>query len=194
MKIFLERSALLRTLNYIRVKHPHARRYNFYYPTFLSIIVCILIYKLAPNEKIFSIDGFISKFNAFLGVIAPFFIASLAAVSTFSGPKGFDQPFEMSTPVTLQIKGSRGAWQEIEVSPRHFLSLLFGYCSVISLLLLMFTILAPFLSSGMVNNCGRVGEFLKMGILFVFLSFFFQVIVATLVGIYYLSDKLHREI
>lgn len=188
----MESSVFFRSLNFLRVRHPFALRYNFLYPLLLSCLTVAVLRFLAPNEAFFSSGGLITKFTPFLAVIAPFYIASLAAVSTFGGHAFIDSPFQMARPVTLLVIGKRGGWEQIDVTPRHFLSLLFGYCCIVALALFIASIFSPVLAGGISALSGGYGVAVKLSGGLVYLFFFFQMILATILGIYYLADRLHR--
>lgn len=183
----------LRSLNYLRVSHQYASRYSFVYPIVLASLTAFVLIVFSPSLNIYGANGLLAKLTPFLAVIAPFFLASLAAVATFSGPSFFDKPFDMADPVTLTVVGEMGALEAIEVTPRHFLSLLFGYCCVVSLNLFIFAIFVPQIAGGLANILGSFAPYVAWLGLLIFLSLFYQVILATLLGIYYLSDKIHRK-
>lgn len=193
MPRLLEQSALLRTLNYVRVKHPYARRYNVIYPGILAFLTIIVIGGGSSAGSFFGAAGVISKLTQYLAVLSPFFLASLAAVSTFSGAENFDAPFKMREPVTLEMRGERGVIQPFSITPRHFLSLLFGYCCVVSMALFAVSIVAPLLSSAEGTAQHSAHSFVEVFAATIFFFFFYQVTVATLLGVYYLADKLHRD-
>lgn len=147
---------------------------------------------MAPKTNVYGSFGLLNQLSAFLAVFAPFFLASLAAVATFAGPDFLDESFQMSSDVELDIVGELGALQPMDVTPRHFLSLLFGYCCVIALGLFLLTILVPAIAPGVSDLFGTWATILGWLFLFLFLFLFFQIILLTLLGIYYLSDKIHR--
>lgn len=175
------------------MKHQYASKYSFVYPIVLSVLTALVLFTLAPNLNVYGSDGLLVKLTPFLAVMAPFFLASLAAVSTFGGPDFFDEPFDMEEPVTLEVVGEMGALEPIEVTPRHFLSLLFGYCCVTTLALFIFSIFVPQVAVGLASLAGTFAPYVAWLGLIVFLFLFFQVILASLLGIYYLSDKIHRK-
>jgi len=170
----MERTVFLKSLNYLRVSHPYSFAYTLLYPVGLALIASISLWQLAPDQVLFGDDGFVSKFSDFLAVIAPFFIAALAAVSTFKGPEFFDKPMEMKQPVILKVSGERGAREWIEVTPRHFLSLLLGYCSLSSLALFLVSIFAPVLVGQVSSHDGTVVEWVSRSFLFLYLFVFFR--------------------
>jgi hypothetical protein len=189
---FLERSVFLRSLNYLRVKHQFAARYSFFYPMLFSALTGVCFFMFTHQIDVYGVDGLLVKLTPFLAIIAPFFLASLAAVATFGGSESLDAPFDTAEPVTLIVVGEMGALDSLDVTPRHFLSLLFGYCCVVALNLFLFAIFVPQIAVGLSNLIGVNSSYVGWAGLFVFLFFFYQVILATLLGIYYLSDKIHR--
>lgn len=157
-----------------------------------AFLTTLILFVFAPNLNVYGPEGLLTQLTPFLAVMAPFFLASLAAVSTFSGPSFFDKPFNMAEPVTLTVVGEMGALDPIDVTPRHFLSLLFGYCCVVALNLFIFAIFIPQVAGGIANLLSSYAEYVGWVGLLMFLFLFYQVVLATLLGIYYLSDKIHR--
>jgi hypothetical protein len=140
--------------------------------------------------NIFGEDGVVSKFSQILAILAPFYIAALAAVSTFSASSKFDEQLRMAAPPRIYLL-DKGKWEERYLTLRHFLSMLFGYCAVVSFCLFFFTIFAPIVS----EQLASAGVGIKFGSEFIFFTFLFtlfHMITATLLGMYYLSDKMHR--
>lgn len=187
----VESSVFLRTLNFVRVKHPHRLRYNFVAPMTMTLVGLLLL--TLPHLPNYDIDltSFTKPILGALAVFIPFFLASLAAVSTFSGPSGFDEPFKMDKPVTLLISHRSGG-KEIEVAPRYFLSLLFGYNTVVSFFLIV--VLA-------FESAVPIGAYLEHCKWFILLKYIYagvvlfllaQMAVFLLVAVYYLSDYVHR--
>ena len=189
---FLERTVFLRTLNFLRVKHQFAAAYTYYYPAVATACTVGLLLFLAPSIDTYGPRGLINQLSPFLAVFAPFFLAALAAISTFAGPKFMDESFKMESDVTLNFAGELGVVEPQDVTPRHFLSLLFGYCCVVSLALFFLSVLVPILAQNVAAILGVYAEFFGWFFLSLYLFLFFQIILLTLLGIYYLSDKVHR--
>ena len=192
MRAFIEGSVFLRTLNYLRVRHPFALRYNVSYPAIGAVFIGLPSVIWGDAISYFNPDGVLASFVPVLSILAPFFIASLAAVSTFGGPEDFDEPFKMNEDVTLSVTGEGGDWVTLKVTPRHFLSLLFGYCSVVSIALLAFSIFAVVFKDIFCAILSK-GEYIFFSTVFVAYFFFLcQLALSTLLGVYYLADKVHR--
>lgn len=190
--ILLEKSALLRTLNYLRISHGFALRYNWIYPALLSVATVSSIYFGNLSEKMFEDGGIVAKFSPYFSLTTPFFLAALSAVATFTGPPGFDGKFKMVAPVTLRIT-DRGETRTHDVSPRYFLSLLFGYCCVMSFLLFIVSTFVPYFGvAKMAPFDGTKGNiWTAFALAYFFL--FYQISILMLLGIYYLADKFHRR-
>lgn len=191
MKI-IEKIVLLRSMNYIRVSHDYWWQFNLIIPFVFSIVTLLLIFFLANGENYFGSGGLLSSFSQILAILAPFYIASLAAVATFGSQSSFDSKFKMVNPPTIQ-RLVKGSWKTCDVSLRQFLCMLFGYCSVAAIFLFFVTIFVPFFHKGIVqlNWCPRVPW--EWPFLFVFLFLLYHLVVATLLGLYYLADKMHRD-
>jgi hypothetical protein len=188
-----EKSVFLRSLNYLRVNHRYALLYNWIYPFVLGGATALVILQLSTEISLFQADGFVRSFTPVLSILAPFYIAALAAVATFSGNQSVDKPFDMSQPVLLKVIGDGGDWENIDVTPRHFLSLLFGYCTSLSIFLLLVSIFAPFIAKlAETAPCEWTSFSLALifGIFTVLLS---QLFLGTLLGVYYLADRIHRN-
>lgn len=196
MTLFLEGSALTRPLNYLRVRHPYRFRYNFLYPALAAALLLAIVVFWRPQIMLWTQTGLISRFSQYLGVLAPFYLASLSAVATFSGPTNFDADFKMSRPVTLIVAGERGYPERVTITPRHFLSLLFGYCCVVSAGLFLVSLLAPALvdvSAMGISGSSERSSLMGRGMAGVFFFLLFQILISTMLGVYYLADKMHRR-
>jgi len=193
MMKFMEKTVFLRSLNYLRVNHQYAVRYNWVYPTFLGGALALVVLLLTSTDSSFERNGLLTSFTPVLSILAPFYIAALAAVSTFSGTKAIDEPFKMSRPVLLKVIGDGGDWENIDVSPRHFLSLLFGYCTALSMFLLTVSIFSPLVLKGIKVISTTYSEWLLGGALIAFLILFSQLVLCTLLGVYFLADRIHRD-
>lgn len=189
----IEKTVFLRSLNYLRISHKYATRYNWIYPLTIGGATALGVLQLATATSLFEADGVVRSFSPVLSILAPFYIAALAAVATFSGNQSVDRPFEMSQPVLLKVIGDGGDWEDINITPRHFLSLLFGYCTSLSIVLLLISIFAPFISKFAEMAECKWEPFLLGSIFLMFTVLLSQLFLATLLGVYYLADRIHRD-
>lgn len=188
----IEKNIPLRVFNYLRIRHGYWAQYNLIFPFLLTTSFFLLLFFVSESFSALGSTGVLSEFTQLLAILSPFFLASLAAVSTFSGYGNFDEEIGMADPPKIE-RYVRGRWEgPFILTTRQFLSLLFGYCATISILLFLTAVVAsraqpigsPYapLSEQIVNGA----------IIGTFLFVFFHMIVATILGVYYLSDKMHR--
>lgn len=191
MKI-LEKHVFLRTLNYLRISHEYSVSFNVVFPTVLTSAMMLLLFFLGDNPNIYGKGGMLGGVAGLLAILTPFYIASLAAVATFQGTGAFDEKFSMAKPVELKIL-ERGQWKTMHLTTRHFLSMLFGYCSMASLVLFLFTILAPIIAGKLSELFGDFSDCVGWVGLGIFLFIFSHMLTTTILGMCFLSDRIHRN-
>lgn len=194
---FLQDSTLLRVFLFLRVRAPFSRRYAWVFPVIVSVFFVAILWLLPNNIRIWNESGLISKFIPVLSVVFPFYVAALAAVSTFSGNGSIDEGFppdRHGNRVYMLYRGSGGELYEVAISQRHYLSLLFGYCSILSLALLIFVAISSVVSAGVMLEEGVGRDIISYSLIFLFSVFFSQLVSLTMLAVYYLADKIHRPI
>lgn len=191
MKI-LEKHVFLRTLNYLRISHEYSVSFNVVFPSVLTSLIMLLLLFLGNDPNVYGKDGMLGGIASLLAILTPFYIASLAAVATFQGTGAFDEKFSMAKPVELKIL-ERGQWKVLHLTTRHFLSMLFGYCSMASLTLFLFTILAPIVAGKLSVLFGDFSDCVGWIGLAAFLFVFSHMLTTTILGMYFLSDRIHRN-
>lgn len=193
---WIHESTFIRTLYYIKIRSPFAFRYNYVYPLATTALVLLAVHAGPIDISLWRDGGISTKLSPLLAVLFPFYVAALAAVSTFPGSSEIDKPFPPDSKgvcVTLAYPGRGGVVVPHKITQRHFLSLLFGYCCVLSVvLLLLSSISAPIAAGLKVDNADA--RWWTSNISFaIYIFIFFQMITLTLLAIYYLSDKIHRR-
>lgn len=188
----LEKHVFLRTLNYLRISHEYCVSFNVVFPSALTLFITLLLFFFGNDPNIYGKDGMLGGVASLLAILTPFYIASLAAVATFQGTGSFDEKFSMTKPVELKIL-ERGQWKVMHLTTRHFLSMLFGYCSMASLALFLFTILAPIIAGKLSELFGDFSNCVGWLGLTVFLFIFSHMLTTTILGMYFLSDRIHRN-
>lgn len=118
-----------------------------------------------------------------------FYIAALAAVATFGQQSTLDMEIPAPTP-TIQTR-SAGEWISMKLTRRRFLCLLFAYLTTVSILLSLLATygmaiaapvrkIAPTIFANCLSYAGTA----------LYSVFLFQLVVVTLWGLYYLSDRM----
>lgn len=185
---------LLSPLNYLRIKHEEKDWYDFYLPIIGSVIVTALYYFIPNQFKLFGDNSLISQVNGLLQVLIGFYIAALAAVSTF-GNATIDDVMA-GTPPTLE-ESFRGNMLEVPLTRRRFICYLFGYLALVSFALFSLGLVASLIGKGLAIWITASGFLLALTIIktiFVFIYFLilFNIATTTLLGLYFLAVRIHQ--
>ncbi len=173
---------LLKPLKYLQIKHSQKRWIDFYIPIILAIIATIAICSSPVPIKLIGKDGLIGLVNGLLQMLIGFFVASLAAVATFQR-KGLDEDMVGDAP-TLDGKN---------VKRRQFICYMFGYLAFMSLLLYFGSGIFELSMGSLKLVIGDIFPTVKVGLIFLYMSLFINIILTTLLSLYYLTDRLVRE-
>lgn len=176
-------------LRYLLIDHPEKWKFDLLLPACFALVFCLPL--LSAEFRAGAVDSFdvLGKISNFLGVLVGFFIAALAAVATF-GKREMDDP--MPGEVRLEHRVNAETYFE-ELSRRRFLSFLFGYLafSALALFLVSYIYLVAdryfFVGS---LKCWR--EYVFSGFWIVFMFALSNLLSNTLLGLFYLTDRIHR--
>lgn len=126
---------------------------------------------------------------SFVQVMIGFYIASLAAIATFSRDI-LDKPLDGDR-ATLNAS-ENGITHKRLLTRRHFLTYLFGYLSFISIFIYILGIFFKNISPVVILNkiIPQYTFSFECFFIFLFLFLFSQLIILTLFGLFYLSDRL----
>lgn len=185
--------------SFLRLRNRDLRWYQFWYPTILLLIVIVLQFLYGDKFEMIDRRKIISDINDLMGVLFGFYVAALAAVSSFAH-KNLDMS---SNYLDKNIQGSgvtlrnfrQGKTEYEPITRRRFILILFGYCATLSIFLYFFGLMSDHIAlSQQLSDLERerwdyLGELLWYFYLWIILSLF----VTTLLGLYYLVDRMHRS-
>lgn len=172
---------LIFPLSFVRIEHAEHRRFCFVIPGLL--VIFLLFFDIAVVRiPLFGPSGIIQPINGLLSILSAFYIASLAAVATFNKP-GMDEPMKGDPPVLRAATLSR----------RQYLSMLFGYLAFCGIVLFMIGIFLASISGEFVKFSVIVRETLRYVFVLLYFLSFFNLLVVTLLGLYFLTYRIHRE-
>jgi hypothetical protein len=187
---------LVKPLDYLRIDHPEKRLFDWWIPILLGTLLSGSWWVDGFRSALFLPDGFISQLQSLLSILSGFFIAALAAVATFEG-HSMDRAMPGKHPLTLHLRRS----QEVEtLSRRRFLCLMFGYLAFLSLALYFLMMLVSTFRSAIekILDTTLKGVEPEMLVLVhwifwaVYCMALVQLLTNTLLGLYYLTDRIHR--
>ncbi|WP_272582796.1 hypothetical protein [Providencia sp. PROV261] len=173
-------SKLFTPISYVRISHPEKRYFDFVLPIITSVLITLVICFLPNKVNLIGKDSLVSVVNGILQILSGFYIASMAAVSTFQ-KDGMDDVMKGDPPT---LKGD-------ELTRRKFLSYLFGYLAFMSIMM--------YFAGGAIQLVqGNLGQFellkaswLKIGLVFIYISVICNIIYTTILGMCFMIDKMH---
>jgi len=187
----ITQSAVLKPLSYLLIEHEQLRWFNVTLPGLLTLGFVATFVVLSPHVNILGEGGLIASINSSIGFLIGFYIAALAAVATFEH-KSLDKKIAGKPAVFTYYQAAK-KWDE-ELTRRKFLSFLFGYCSFVSIILFVAGVFAQIFHDGIKLLIPIQYHLLLTGIFVAgYMFVFFNLIITTFLGLFYLTDRLHRN-
>lgn len=177
-------------IDYLRIRHPQKWVYDFLIPLVATIILWGLLWSLPLPIDFVGNGGLIDIFTGLLQILIGFYIAAAAAIATFDR-QAMDQPMEGIAP-ELKIR-VRGQTVTERLTRRRFLSFLFGYLSLLSFILYLLGAFVDLLEPNIVALVPHgIIQLVRWTSLFIYLFFACNLVVTTLLGLYYMTERIHR--
>lgn len=182
---------LFKPFGYLTIKHPAKKVVDLSIPLIMALtVLCILA--LARNAiNVWGDSGLVSMVQGLVQGLPGFYIAALAAVATFGRQTALDALIPEPTPTIETWYGTGKV--EIGLTRRRFLCLMFAHLTALSIALSIFTSfgisLAAPVRATLVPGFAELLFYVISGVYFFLL---FQMLVVTLWGLSYLSDKMHQ--
>jgi hypothetical protein len=184
------RYQLTRALAFLWVRAGGLNSIRFTIPAAIALIFFAAT-KWTPADALWLTGGALAKSTVILFAILPgFYLAALAAISTFQSTM-LDQLVE--NPGAKVKFLSKGKLEEVNLTYRIYLGLLFGYMSLLTFCLVFLTTISGDIAKAVWNKADSptAAILTEAGELFLtFLSM--QMIILTLHGIYFLAERMHR--
>ncbi len=181
---------LLLPLNYLRIRNSAKRQFDFVLPAILGSIISAVVLCMPGPVKIFGDGGYVEIITGLLQILTGFYIAALAAVATFPNIT-LDQPFD-GEPAMLAVL-RKGQKKDISLSRRRFLSFLFGYLAFLAIFLYLLGGMASLLADNIKSVVDQAYQpWLKGGFVVVFTILFANLLIVTMLGLHYLTDRIQR--
>jgi hypothetical protein len=183
---------LLIPLKYLRISHKTKKVYDWILPLGLAMVTCGIYYWVSEKPPILGKGGYLDQIQSLDVFLAPFFIAALAAVATFDRPM-MDEELD-GEPATLEIWDvNKACFITTSLTRRQFLSFLFGYLALLSILIFLIS----FMCSMFVNhkNMPCIFDYKNYAapvFIFVHSFIFWNLMVNTLIGLFFLTEKINK--
>ena len=192
------RSKALTAFSFLYLRSPENTRelwwYQWGYPTvvfFLAAVVVILLTYFGDRVLTLDKNGLVGTVNYLMGILVGFYIAALAAVSSFQN-ENLDQEMKGRTPILTTV---RNGCRDVEkLTRRRFLAIIFGYCAILAVIL---HVLGAFLAHVKVSESasdllGSVVELVLLMVWCVYAWIVCSLLVVTILGLHYLVERMHR--
>ena len=182
---------LLRPFAYLTIKHPAKKVVDRNIPMFLALGTLVVLGFGRGTINAWGDNGLIALMQGLIQGLPGFYIAALAAVATFGRQTSLDALIPEPTPTIDTWYGTGKV--EIGLTRRRFLCLLFAHLTALSLAISLLSSfgrsLAPVLKSVLPHWLAELLFYLTTAAYFFFV---FQMLIVTLWGLFYLSDKMHQ--
>jgi len=192
---------LLVPARYLRIRHGqdwyHSKLvYDWMLPVASTVAIWALFFWLGIPLTVFDQVELSKRLIDLLILMIVFYMAALAAVSTFDR-KGIDTPLKGDDALLWIQNPDTGDSYDKKLTYREFISYLFGYLSFLSLCLYVFvvamSVLWPEIEKHFAANGGVCSKFIDWTNIAIFIFIFgamSQLIITSLLGIYFLTERI----
>lgn len=190
---------LLSPLTYLRIRlgpgvlYESKRFYDYVLPIVLGFLTSAGYFSLQPPPALLGDHGLLNTIGGLLQLLVAFFIAALAAVATFPRDT-MDLPMRGSAAYLARWNNERQMMVDKNLTRRQYVCHLFGYLSFVSLFLFLDIIIAgavwPHLAMTLPLGAMR---WTKVVLTTAFWIILWNVIIQTVLGLYFLADRMQHE-
>lgn len=180
---------LVRPFAFLTIEHPSRLPWlvNWVLPAAIVLACSVALWGLGPAVNIFGVQGLVERVLGLVQTLAGFYIAALAAVSSFNSPH-LDRTMPAPAP-TMYVKYN-GVMQKVAATRRRFLTSMFAYLTALSLLLSLAAIAALTLAVPLKQIIGSAVPYFHWTGLVFFLFALFQMMCVTFWGLFYLGERM----
>ena len=181
----------LTTFSFLRIKGPDVCWYQWVYPTVLAILVFGGYLVLRESAITLDEDTIIRDIVSLMGSLVGFYIASLAAVASFKR-EILDERLKGRPTVLITVRGD--CRKEEVLTRRRFLSIVFGYCASVSMVLYLGGMVLRHVELEISGaHAELVTGAVRVSATAVYLWGLSSLVVVTFLGLHYLVERMHRE-
>jgi len=173
---------LTRPVSYLRIQHEDKWIYDWLIPILLTGASWLVLGQFSGISHLTGSEGLLAKITDFVENLPGFFIAALAAVATFNR-HDIDRVMKNPPKVKIMYQGNAGF---VDMTRRRFLCVLFSYLTAASIFLVIGYQIASAIAKG-----SQIGPEVQWFFVLTYFFIFWQMITATLLGLFYLGERLH---
>ena len=183
---------ILRPLSYLGITHDGSTLpwVNWGLPAVISGVIVVGVGYFMPIVNVFHSGGVIDKLLSFVQSLPGFYLAALAAVATFGRPD-LDSPMA-GNPPRAKVINAQGNLQEVALTRRRFLCMMFSYLTALSFAITVAAIAGIALAEPLAHIIGnQATNALRFVGAFAYLLLTTQMLMVTLWGLFYLGERMH---
>ncbi|WP_210498883.1 hypothetical protein [Vibrio crassostreae] len=173
---------LFKPLTYLRIKHKQKFYIDWVLPAIIGAVLTVIFVSSPVQIKLLGQGSLVSLVNGLLQILIGFFVASLAAVATFQR-EGLDDVMVGKAPT---LKGDK-------ITRRQFVCYMFGYLALVSIALYFCGGLTELTIGLLKVVITEKYELFKYSSIFIYLSVVANLILTTMLALYYLTDRIVRD-
>jgi len=179
-------------MTYLRVRHDDLVTWTWIVPLGLTAL-SELVFVMAGSPAFFGERGILTLMRDLIQLLIGFFVASLAAVSAFNDPR-LEEPMKGEPPKLSELDIVTGKPKLVPLNRRKFLCLLFGYLALLSIVLYLAIMLGALAQPAIATQVSaHTMQWVRNIVAVLYFFLFWQMIATMLIGLYYLSYRLHRD-
>lgn len=184
---------LSRAISYLAIRHPAKRWMDWYIPAVIALALAAAFSAFRGEVNFFGPGGLISLVLSFVQNLPGFYIAALAAIATF-GRTDIDEVMPGSPPPSIETVTVNGVTNMVSLTRRRFLCLMFAFltveCVVITLGSVALLAFAP-AAAKLLSAHPIISYLVFSACIFSYFLLLWQMLLATLWGLYYLGERIH---
>jgi hypothetical protein len=183
---------LLRPFSYLEIEHRQKWLVDWLMPIILAVASTAILAALSGGGglSMFGDNGPLARVLGFVQSLPGFYIAALAAIATFNKP---DIDRHMPEPAPMLDISVQGRSVPIKLTRRRFLCAMFAFLTAESILIVILAIFGLAAAASVKAITPIAWQWVPKYLYLAVVSLvFWQMIVATFWGLYYLGEKLHQ--
>lgn len=190
---------LLAPLTYLRIRlgpgviYESKRFYDYVLPLVLGALTTVGYFSLDPQPALLGDHGLLFSISGLLQLLVAFFIAALAAVATFPR-ESMELPMRGSPALLSVWSNEQQRYVDKNLTRRQFVCYLFGYLSFVSLVLFLAIIIAAAVWKNLTEVIPpEAAYWVKVLLSGCFWATLWNVVIQTILGLYFLADRMQHE-
>lgn len=188
---------LLIPITFFSIQHgennSRGKIYSFWTPAILAIIFTLIQMLKASPELIVKENGIFATLSPLFSLFAAFFIAALAAIATFqNGEIDKEMNSGDQSRTFIERNNSFGDPQNIYLSRRQYLCYLFGYLSFATIIFVLTVSLFVIFKDVLFIKNSTILLTLNTILIFSFWFMLVQILLLTLLGLGFLTEKINN--